>query len=334
MDLSSAVDELYAGAPEDFVETRKRLAAEAKKGGDAGLAKRIAGLRRPTVSAWATNQLARSAPDEVGRLLDLGDELRAAWTSGGRIGELDQRRGELVSRLLRRAQALADEAGRPLREPAVREVEDTLHAATMDPDVADEVRAGRLAQPRGYVGFAPAGGFPEPAEHAPAPVVGAPEPEGPAERERERQKKHERAEPDKRERAEQHERAPDVRERDKREREKQERAERQKREREENRRREEDERRRRVAERIAAAEREARDADRALAEWQAEAREADEARTAAGDEVDRLRDELAAALHRQEIAGKRLTMAERERDKAARRATKAHQNARTLRENP
>ncbi|RCG32048.1 hypothetical protein DQ384_05820 [Sphaerisporangium album] len=308
-------DELYAGAPEDFVETRKRLAAEAKKGGDAALAKRIAALRRPTVSAWAANQLARSAPDEVDRLLDLGDELRAAWTSGGRIGDLDRRRGELVSGLLRRAQALADEAGRPLREPAVREVEDTLHAATMDPDVAEEVRTGRLAQPRSYAGFAPAVGFPEPAEPTPAPA-GTPEPELATV-----------AEPSRK--------APaGKRARDEHEREKREGEEREKREREEKRRREEDERRRRVAERIAAAEQEARDADRALAEWESEAREADEARTAAGEEVDRLRDELAAALHRQEIAGKRLTMAERERDKAARRATKAHQNARTVRENP
>ena len=53
MDLSEAADDLYGGAPDDFMETRKRLVAAAKKAGDADLAKKIGALRRPTVSAWA-----------------------------------------------------------------------------------------------------------------------------------------------------------------------------------------------------------------------------------------------------------------------------------------
>jgi hypothetical protein len=359
VDLSAVANELDEGAPEEFVERRKQLAAEAKKAGDADLAKGIAGLRRPTVSAWAVNRLARSAPDEVGRLLDLGAELRSAWAAGERVGELDQRRGALIARLLRTAHSLADEAGRPLREPAAREIEDTLHAATMDPEVAEEVRSGRLAQPRSYAGFVPAGGLPEPGmtkagtsarpparksardgadageparEGAGKPAGEAAEKRGGVEagkaaREGAGKAAREGAGKAAREGAGKAARGADgKRERKRQEREKRERDERERRE------REEDERRRRLGEQIAAAEREARDAGQALAEWESETHDAEGARSAAGDEVDRLRTELAAALNRQETATKRLAMAERERAKAARRATEARRRAGTLRE--
>lgn len=157
MDFSSAADELYGVRPAEFVAARKRLAAAARDAGDRALAKRIGGLRRPTLSAWAVNLLARSARDDLGRLLDVGEGIRSAWGSGGGLGDLEQRRARLVDALVRTAGGLAADAGNPLREQAVREVEDTLQAATVDADVADEVRRGRLSQPRSHTGFVPAG---------------------------------------------------------------------------------------------------------------------------------------------------------------------------------
>ncbi|MFD0534906.1 hypothetical protein ACFQY7_15295 [Actinomadura luteofluorescens] len=103
MDFSSAADELYGVPPADFVETRKRLVQEAKGAGDAALAKRIGALRRPTLSAWAVNLLARSAADELTGLLDVGEEMRAAWGSGRGLGDLEQRRARLVGSLVRTA---------------------------------------------------------------------------------------------------------------------------------------------------------------------------------------------------------------------------------------
>ncbi|MEV0667315.1 hypothetical protein ACIBI3_39480 [Actinomadura luteofluorescens] len=157
MDFSSAADDLYGVPPAEFVETRKRLAQEAKSAGDAALAKRIGALRRPTLSAWAVNLLARSAADELTGLLDVGEEMRAAWGSGRGLGDLEQRRARLVGSLVRTAGELAADAGGALREQAVREVEDTLQAATVDAGVAEEVREGRLSQPRSHSGFVPAG---------------------------------------------------------------------------------------------------------------------------------------------------------------------------------
>ncbi|MGI5329810.1 hypothetical protein [Actinomadura nitritigenes] len=157
MEFSTAADELYGVVPEEFVATRTRLAREARAEGDAALAKRIGGLRRPTLSAWAVNLLARSAADDLGGLLDVGARMREAWSSGGGLGDLERQRARLVAALLRRAGDLAAEAGHPLRDQAVREVEDTLQAATVDEGVADEVREGRLPQPRSHTGFVPAG---------------------------------------------------------------------------------------------------------------------------------------------------------------------------------
>lgn len=157
MDFSSAADELYGARPADFVATRKRLAQDAKQDGDAALAKRIGALRRPTLSAWAVNLLARSAAGDLDRLLDVGAEMRSAWGSGTGLGDLERRRAELIASLVRSAGDLAAEAGNALREQAVREVEDTLQAATVDADIAEEVREGRLSQPRSHTGFVPAG---------------------------------------------------------------------------------------------------------------------------------------------------------------------------------
>ncbi|MFP3966694.1 hypothetical protein SMC26_30600 [Actinomadura fulvescens] len=180
MDLSDAARELYGLAPAEFTARRNDLAKEARASGDAALAKRIGALRRPTSSAWAVDRLSRSAPGELGDLLDVGADLRAAWASGGHIGDLEQRRSDLIARLVRTARRLADEGGNPLRDTAVREVEETLLAATVEEDVAEEVREGRLAQPRSHSGFDTTGfGFPVgPAPRRPKSAKKAKEPKG------------------------------------------------------------------------------------------------------------------------------------------------------------
>lgn len=46
--VEEALDELYAAKPEDFTALRTKLAAAAKKSGDAEAARRISGSRKPT----------------------------------------------------------------------------------------------------------------------------------------------------------------------------------------------------------------------------------------------------------------------------------------------
>lgn len=76
--VSQAVAELYASDPDTFTERRGALVAGARAAGEAAAAKQIAGLRKPTRSAWIVNQLVRADPDVTSKLAELGDELRAA----------------------------------------------------------------------------------------------------------------------------------------------------------------------------------------------------------------------------------------------------------------
>ncbi len=63
--VDEATAELYGSDPESFTERRTALAAQARTAGDRAAAKEIAGLRKPTRSAWMINQLAR--PRSTGR---------------------------------------------------------------------------------------------------------------------------------------------------------------------------------------------------------------------------------------------------------------------------
>src|SRR5947208_16053967 len=125
--FSAAADELYGVSPAEFTATRKRLA----DGLPRDEARRLTAMRRPTVSAWAVNLLVRDGV--TGRLLELGQWMRAAWESGEDVGALEGERGPLVEELVDRARELAAEAGRPLSDAFASEVEDTLRAAIADP---------------------------------------------------------------------------------------------------------------------------------------------------------------------------------------------------------
>jgi hypothetical protein len=151
VEFAAAADELYGVPPAEFTATRKRLAGELSR--EEG--RRLSALRRPTVPAWAVNQLVRD--DAVGPLLDLGERMRAAWSDGGDLASLDSERSSLVADLVRRARELADEAGRPLSDAFADEVEETLRAAIADPSAADAVREGRLDHPLRHAGFGPFG---------------------------------------------------------------------------------------------------------------------------------------------------------------------------------
>lgn len=152
MDLDEVEDRLYALPPAEFTPARTAEAKAAKDAGEASLAREIAGLRKPTVAAWAVNRAARELPDEMGELLALGEELRTAWAGqdAAALAELTGRRGVVTGRL---ARLVRERAG--LSGAAAAEVEQTLDAATVDAGAAAQVRAGRLVKALSYSGFAP-----------------------------------------------------------------------------------------------------------------------------------------------------------------------------------
>jgi hypothetical protein len=154
-DLASAAEELYALSPGDFTAARDERAAAARAAGDRDLAQAIAGLRRPVVSAWLVNQLAREAGDQVAELVALGESLRQAQQdlAGERVRELSAQRRTLVAALVAEAKRIAARDGRPAGLQVEREVDATLQAALADADAAAAVRAGCLASPLSYAGL-------------------------------------------------------------------------------------------------------------------------------------------------------------------------------------
>jgi hypothetical protein len=153
--LAQAADELYGLDPAEFRAARDERASQARAAGDAELGAAIRKLRRPTVSAWLVNWLVRETPDEVGRLLELGESLREAQQSlaGDRLRELSAQRRQLVRELTQEAKRLAAQARRPVSDTAEREVEATLEAALADPAAAAAVRSGRLTTGLVYAGM-------------------------------------------------------------------------------------------------------------------------------------------------------------------------------------
>ncbi|MFI6046152.1 hypothetical protein ACIA8C_31350 [Nocardia sp. NPDC051321] len=159
MTLDDVARDLYGLAPSEFVAARTAEAEKAKDAGDKALATAIGKLRKPTVTAWTVNLLAREAPDDVAALLQLGAALRSAQRklSGGELRSLTGQRQQAVNALAKQAGVLAAEHEHPVSEGVLREVGQTLNAALADPDVAEQVHSGTLTTAATYDGFGPAG---------------------------------------------------------------------------------------------------------------------------------------------------------------------------------
>jgi hypothetical protein len=156
---AQAGDELFGLAPEEFVAARDELARRLKREGDAEAAARVKALRRPPLSAWAVNRLAREQGPALAPLLAAGERLRAA-TQAALAGEgaaelraAAMAEREAVAGLVRATLELLREAGHPATDATRDRVAATLHAAAASPEAAELVRHGRLTADLDPSGF-------------------------------------------------------------------------------------------------------------------------------------------------------------------------------------
>jgi hypothetical protein len=153
VDPDAALEALYGAAPEAFVPTRTRLVAELRAAGAAEAAASLQRLRRPTLAAWAVNQAARRKPEALAELFAATHDLAVAQrdTLAGTAGSEElrtatRRRHDLLTALADAAiSALAGHAPKPATHRDA--IIDTFDAATLDPDAAEALRAGRITQP-------------------------------------------------------------------------------------------------------------------------------------------------------------------------------------------
>jgi hypothetical protein len=152
-------DELFGLPPEEFVAARDELARRLRREGEAEAARRVKALRRPPLSAWAVNQLARGPGAGLGPLLAAGDRLRVAHQAalaGEGAAELRaaaKAEREAVAALVQAALEVLREAGHPITDATRDRVAATLHAAAASPEAAELVRDGRLTADLNPSGF-------------------------------------------------------------------------------------------------------------------------------------------------------------------------------------
>jgi hypothetical protein len=156
-EFEEIASELYGLPPEEFVAARDERIKEARADEDQALARDLGKLRRPTQPAWLVNLLWRDGGEQVDELLALADDFGAAMAAGdGRqLQALTGTRRELEGRLIKRVSELAADAGVAASAETLREVQDTLGAALVSAEAADQVRSGRLVRPLAYSGFGP-----------------------------------------------------------------------------------------------------------------------------------------------------------------------------------
>jgi hypothetical protein len=173
-DLDDEVDALYGLPLDAFVPERDALAKRLRADKRREDADAVKALRKPSVAAWAANQVLRSQPGQRDALLEAGDALRAAQEDllAGRgdaaaaraAGEAERR---AVGDLVAAARGLAREGGFPTATVLDR-VRETLHAAATDDEARAEVEAARITRERRPAAFAGLEGFAAAPPPAPA----------------------------------------------------------------------------------------------------------------------------------------------------------------------
>lgn len=151
-------DDLFSLRPEEFTAARNALVKRLKSGGQTDQAREVQALHRPTVGAWALNQLARQRPELVERVLAAGDHLRNATEKamGGDRSEFQAaqtRERDSIQEAVDAASELIRAAGGQPTETIRQRMADTLRAATVEGAVADRLRRGVLEADMSAPGF-------------------------------------------------------------------------------------------------------------------------------------------------------------------------------------
>jgi hypothetical protein len=148
------IERLYGLSLDDFVRERDALARELRKGGEREEADAVKALPKPSLAAWAVNQLARRHPDDVRRLVEAAEGLRSAHVSGrGDFAEAARAEQDAVRALVRAAGEVLREAGRPATDATLARVGQTLHAAAASEEARAHLERGALARELEPAGF-------------------------------------------------------------------------------------------------------------------------------------------------------------------------------------
>ena len=153
-------DDLYGLPLDQFTEERNSLAKQLRADGRRAEAAEVAKLRKPSVAAWAVNQVVRTQRRDVSALLKAGDALQRAQAEllAGRGDPASLRRAvdaerHAVDQLTGKARGLLSSDGHELTSARLEHVSETLHALALDEHARSQARDGRLERELRHIGL-------------------------------------------------------------------------------------------------------------------------------------------------------------------------------------
>lgn len=154
IDLEAELDRLYALPASEFVAARNALSKRLRQTGDREAADRVKKLAKPSITAWAVNQLAFRAAAELEGLQLAGEKVRAAHLAGPKEQqEAAGARRDAIATLRVIAEVALQEAGVTPGRSHRQRISQTLEVLSSQGSEAGAPRAGRLAADLEPAGF-------------------------------------------------------------------------------------------------------------------------------------------------------------------------------------
>jgi hypothetical protein len=170
--VADEIDRLYELPLGEFTSARNALAKELR---DPDVQK----LKKPSIAAWAVNQLARRREVDMRRLIRAGEKLESSQreaVGGGDAKAFERARRDerdAVRKLRTEAAELLRADGHPASDANLERVAKTLHAGAATEDGRVALRDGRLTdeiEPQGFEAFEGLTLAPRPARGRKAPA--------------------------------------------------------------------------------------------------------------------------------------------------------------------
>ena len=158
------VDALFRLPLAEFTSARNSLAARLKKDGQGNEAIRVKALVKPSITAWAVNQLYWMHREAFDRLIATSQRFRQAQSSllAGKAADMRgplEARHEALSELSLHATGLLREAGSNPTPDTIRRITATLEAMSAYASFPDDLAPGRLNHDVDPPGFEALGSF-------------------------------------------------------------------------------------------------------------------------------------------------------------------------------
>jgi len=149
--VDEAAEQLYGLPLDEFTSARNAATKELRDRGLTAEAEEVKALAKPSVSAWAVNQLTRRRHSDLDEFLEAAEAAREAQL-GGQPGarEAIKRQRDALDKLVKAAR---EELGGKASEAIATRIRQTLEAAAVDDEAAEEIRRGRLTKELEPAGF-------------------------------------------------------------------------------------------------------------------------------------------------------------------------------------